>query len=146
VVVGSYKFVVFLIIFCSRGLLVFLIDPKAKRRSLLRNIVWCLCYCLITGVWDKDERSPVASRRAYLFLNILDTVESTIFICYAAFLSKACIFFPPPLPIGLISSIELTNAVHSRAPDVRCCNHLSSSFLDLNFILAASCSLHGTSN
>jgi hypothetical protein len=88
VVVGPYKFVVFLIIFCSRAFLIFFLDPKTKRRSTLRNLVWCLCYCLITGVWDKDERSPVASRRAYLLLNILDTVESTIFICYAAFLSK----------------------------------------------------------
>ncbi len=87
-VVDSYKFVVFIIVFCSRALLLFFLDPRTKRRSTFRSLVWCLCYCLITGVWDKDERSPVASRRAYLILNILDTFESAVFVCYAGFLSK----------------------------------------------------------
>jgi hypothetical protein len=90
VVVDSFKFVVFLIIFFSRACLLFFLDPKTKRRAPLRSLVWCLCYCLITGVWDKDERFPVASRRAYLLLNILDTVESTVFVCYAGFLSQVC--------------------------------------------------------
>lgn len=88
VVVNSYKFVIFLTVFFLRGSLLFFLDPRTKRRSTFRSLVWCLCYCLITGIWDKDERSPVASRRAFLHLNILDTVESTIFVCYAGFLSK----------------------------------------------------------
>jgi len=86
-VVVSYKFVIFLVVFIPRVIIVAMLDPKSRRRSVFRNTLWCSCYCLLTAVWDKDDRFPVASRRAFLVLNILDTIESFGFIAFAGFIS-----------------------------------------------------------
>lgn len=89
-VVDSYKFVIFILIFVPRMFILAYLDPKSQRRSTFRNTLWCSCYCLISAIWDKDERYPVSSRRAFLCMNTLDTVESFVFISYAGFISTVC--------------------------------------------------------
>jgi hypothetical protein len=95
-VVGNMYFVVLILIFVPRALILAYLDPKSARRSFLRNTLWCSCYCLISAIWDKDDRFPVSSRRAYLCLNVLDTIECFVFICFAGFISKVRLALTTP--------------------------------------------------
>lgn len=102
-VVQSYKYVVFILVFLPRVLMLYFWDPKSKRRSLYRNVLWSFCYCLITAVWDKDDRYPIASRRGFLYLNILDTLESFVFIAYAGFISQVSDLLVSSLLFNILS-------------------------------------------
>lgn len=83
----SYKYVVLITVLLNRLLLGLLFDPMWRRRSIGRSIIWTLVYCLITGVWDRDERNLEKSRTAFLVFNIFETLEDIVCVCYSAFLT-----------------------------------------------------------
>lgn len=64
------------------------LDPQWRRRSIPRNIFWSLCYCLLTSIWDVNYKFLHESKRAFYIINVVDTIESCVFIAYAGFLSK----------------------------------------------------------
>ena len=80
---------VFLIIFGLRIVAIYVLDSpeRISVRPWFRTILLAMSLCITDSGWLKDDEYPIESRNAFKCLAVLTTLENSMSIIYAAFLT-----------------------------------------------------------
>lgn len=85
------KFAVFLIVYLSRLILLYVLDSQERimQRPFFRSVLLALSLSITDSAWKKDEEYPIESKNALMVMCMLTTIENGISVLYSAFLTAS---------------------------------------------------------